>query len=49
MSIFDGQAKLWDMVDGTEILTLADRSIPLDGVDFSPDGRYVTRPGPMAR
>ncbi len=41
----DGMAKLWDMETGLELLTLADQTAPLVGVDFSPDGRYVATAG----
>lgn len=44
-SAFDGKVKLWDMETGDELLTLTDRALPLGGVDFSPDGRYVVTAG----
>jgi WD40 repeat protein len=38
---FDGMTKLWDMKTGLELMTLADQSVALTGVDISPDGRHV--------
>ena len=51
---FDGTVRLWDVdlgetqgdeIFGVELATLTDQSLPLEGVDFSPDGRYVVAAG----
>ena len=50
----DGTVRLWgldlgeklgDMNSGEELSILTDQSLPLEGVDFSPDGRYVVTAG----
>jgi WD40 repeat protein/serine/threonine protein kinase len=51
---FDGTVRLWDLDlgeemedenSGEEITMLTDQNWPLEGVDFSPDGRYVVTAG----
>ena len=51
---FDGTVRLWDLElgeeqwdlnSGEELSILTDQSLPLGGVDFSPDGRYVVTAG----
>ena len=32
---FDGTARLWDLEEGIEILSLADENMPVSGIDFS--------------
>ncbi len=50
----DGTVRLWSVElgpeggyqnSGEEISMLTDQSLPLEGVDFSPDGRFVVAPG----
>jgi len=51
---FDGTVRLWeidlgekleDLSSSEEILILTDQSFPLEGVDFSPDDRFVVTAG----
>ena len=42
---FDGTARLWDLDQGAEILSLANEDTPVAGVDFSPDGRRLVTAG----
>lgn len=42
---FDGTVRLWAIDLGEEVSMLTDQNIPLEGVDFSPDGRYVVTAG----
>ncbi|MEE9216242.1 MAG: WD40 repeat domain-containing protein, partial [Anaerolineales bacterium] len=44
-SSFDGTVRLWDINSGDELSTLTDRAFPMEGVDFSPDGRHVVAAG----
>ena len=36
---------MWDLDEGVELLTLTDQPLPLEGVDFSPDGTRVVTAG----
>jgi WD40 repeat protein len=51
---FDGTVRLWDlemgekqeaMNESEEMSMLTNQSLPLEGVDFHPDGRYVVTAG----
>jgi WD40 repeat protein len=44
-SSFDTTVKLWGMDSGGVLLTLTGHSLPVTGVDFSPDGRYLAAAG----
>jgi WD40 repeat protein len=42
---FDGKVRLWDMESGAQLSTLTNQDLPLEGADFSPNGRHVVTAG----
>jgi WD40 repeat protein len=42
---FDGTVRLWDIGSRQELKTVVDQSLPMNSVDFSPNGKRVLAAG----